>query len=603
MVERCPPVGGAFLIEEALPEQTFTPEEITAEARMMARSVEEFLRKQVLPLADRIEAHEEGLMRSLLQEAGKLGLLGADVPEIYGGLGLPKSTITLLTEKIALNASFSVSVGAHTVIGTLPILYFGTPEQKHKYLPRLATGEIIGAFALSEANSGSDALSAQTRATLSPNGKHYLLNGTKMWTTNAGFADLFVIFAKIDGEQFTAFLVEKDYPGVSLGREEYKLGIRGSSTRRVVLENARVPVKNVLGEVGKGHRVALYVLNIGRFNLGAGALGSSKEILHIATQYAKQRVQFGRPIADFGLIQHKLAEMAIRTFVLESMTYRTAGYWDARFSAIDADSPEADGCFRAAAEEYAVECAILKFFGSEVLDYVVDEGLQIHGGYGYTEEFPMARAYRDARINRIFEGTNEINRLTVLDQLLRRAQRGRLALSQAAAKVREAILAHPYEAGPQGGSSPGIVDNPLQEIGGWVKQMRHAILFTAGTAWETYGEQLTEKQEIVAAIADMAAALYALESAWLRCGKMEPESRAESREWALAATQVYGSDACAQVERWGRYVLAACSAGDSLRANAAVLRRLLKLPLIDTLSLRRKVAERVLAKEAYPLAL
>lgn len=596
MPESSVPVGGAFLMEEASPEQIFTPEEIPAEARLMAKSVEDFLRKQVLPLADRIEAHEEGLMRSLLQEAGKLGLLGADIPEIYGGLGLPKSSITLLTEKIAVNASFSVSVGAHTVIGTLPILYFGTPEQKQNYLPRLATGEIIGAFALSEANSGSDALSAQTRATLSPDGKHYLLNGTKMWTTNAGFADLFVIFAKIDGEQFTAFLVEKDYPGVSLGREEHKLGIRGSSTRRVVLENARVPVENVLGEIGKGHRVALYVLNIGRFNLGAGALGSSKEILRIAAQYAKQRVQFGRPIADFGLIQHKLAEMAIRIFVLESMVYRTAGYWDARFSAIDAASPEADECFRAAAAEYAVECAILKFFGSEVLDYVVDEGLQIHGGYGYTEEFPMARAYRDARINRIFEGTNEINRLTVLDQLLRRAQRGRLALPQAAARVKEAILSAP---------SIGMetVSDSLQEIGGWIKQMRHAVLFTAGTAWETYGEPLAEKQEIVAAIADMAAALYALESAWLRCGKMSRAARAESREWAVAAAQVYGSDACAQVEQWGRYVLAACSAGDSLRANAAVLRRLLKPPLVDTLALRRKVAGPVLQREAYPLVL
>jgi alkylation response protein AidB-like acyl-CoA dehydrogenase len=596
MAERSTPVGGAFLIEEAPSEPIFTPEELPAEARLMARSVEDFLRKQVLPLSERIEAHEEGLMRSLLQEAGKLGLLGADVPEIYGGLGLPKSSITLLTEKIAVNPSFSVSVGAHTVIGTLPILYFGTPEQKQTYLPRLAKGEIIGAFALSEANSGSDALSARTRATLSPDGTHYLLNGTKMWTTNAGFADLFVLFAKIDGELFTAFLVEKEYPGVVLGREEHKLGIRGSSTRRVVLEDARVPVKNVLGEIGKGHRVALYVLNIGRFNLGAGALGSSKEILRIATQYAKQRVQFGRPIAEFGLIRHKLAEMAIRIFVLESMLYRTAGYWDARFSAIDATSSEADLLFRAAAEEYAVECAIVKFFGSEVLDYVVDEGLQIHGGYGYTEEFPMARAYRDARINRIFEGTNEINRLTVLDQLLRRAQRGRLALSQAAAKVREAVLSAP----PTGIET---ARDSLQEIGEWIKQMRYAILFTAGTAWETYGEQLTEKQEIVAAIADMAAALYALESAWLRCGKMGREPRGENQKWAMAATQVYGNDACAQVEQWGRYVLAACGAGDSLRTNVAMLRRLLKPPLMDTFALRREVAGLVLQKEAYPLVL
>jgi alkylation response protein AidB-like acyl-CoA dehydrogenase len=569
----------------------------------------------VHPLLDRIEAQEEGLMRRLVQQAGKLGLLATAVPELYGGLDLPKSAIGLLIEKMAINPSFSVSVGVQTALSTLSLLYFGTPEQKQKYLPGLASGEIIGAFSLSEANCGSDALASQTRAALSPDGRSYQINGTKMWTTNAGFADLFVVFAKIDGEQFTAFLVERNTPGVSLGREEHKLGLKGSSTRRVILDNASVPVENILGEVGKGHRVALYVLNIGRFQIGAGGLGGSKEMLRTATLYAKQRVQFGQPIASFGLIQHKLAEMAVRMFALESMIYRTAGYWDILFQDIRADAPDANEKYRAAAEEYAVECAILKFFGSEVLDYVVDEGLQIHGGFGYTEEFPAARAYRDARINRIFEGTNEINRLTVLDQLLRRAQRGRLPLPQAMAKLKDAVLSPPQTESVVG---------PLEEIGVWVRQIRQATLYVAGQAWEALGERLAERQEIVAALADMTAALYALESAWLRCSKMhgvqafrysgiqEQSSTLPSAQTpehlntripehpALAAVQVFANDACHQVEQWARYALAGFSAGDTLRTHLSALRRLHKPPLLDTISLRRQIAAAVLEREGYP---
>ena len=595
MSECSVPCGGAFLIEEATPEQVLIPEELSAESRLMGKTMEEFLRKEVQPRLDRLEAQEEGLMHGLLQQAGKLGLLATGVPELYGGLDLPKSAIALLIEKLAINASFSVSVGVQTSLAVLPLLFFGTEEQKRKYIPRLVTGELIGAFSLSEANCGSDALSSQTRASLVPDGTHYLLNGTKMWTTNAGFADLFTVFAKVDGEQFTAFLIERDTPGVSLGREEHKLGLKGSSTRRVILDNAKVPVENVLGEIGKGYRVALYVLNIGRFQIGAGGLGGSKETLKIATQYARQRVQFGQPISDFGLIRHKLAEMAIRIFMLESMVYRTAGYWDTLFGQIDASAPDANDKYRAAAEEYAVECAVLKFFGSEVLDYVVDEGLQIHGGFGYSEEFPMARAYRDARINRIFEGTNEINRLTVPDQLMRRAQRGRLALPQAVAKLKDIVLSPPAMA--------DTLSDPLDEIGLWVRQMRHAILYTTGQAWEALGEQLAERQEIVGAIADMTAALYALESAWLRIRKMKgspvplPPS---SVSVALAAVQVYANDACAQVEQWGRYALAAFSAGDTLRTHVGTLRRLLKPPLLDTFSLRRRIAASVLEHDGYP---
>jgi alkylation response protein AidB-like acyl-CoA dehydrogenase len=600
------PAGGAFLIEEATPEQVSTPEALTAEARLMAKTMEDFIRKEVLPLTDRLEAQEDGLMRCLVQKAGRLGLLAAAVPEIYGGLDLSKSATGLLIEKMALYPSFSVSLGVQTALGTLPLLFFGTAAQKQQWLPKLASGEVIGAFSLSEANCGSDALSSQTRATLSPDGKHYLLNGTKMWTTNAGFADLFTVFAKIDGEQFTAFLVERDFPGVSLGREEHKLGLKGSSTRRVILDNAQVPVENVLGEIGKGHRVALYVLNIGRFQIGAGGLGGSKEAIHHAAQYARQRVQFGQPIANFGLIQHKLGEMAVRVFALESMIYRTAGYWDILFSPIDARAPDANEKYRAAAEEYAPECAILKFFGSEVLDYVVDEALQIHGGFGYTEEFPMARAYRDARINRIFEGTNEINRLTVLDQVMRRAMRGRLALPQAVAKLKDAVLSAPPVMAE-------TLTDPLDALGGWVAQIRNVTLYVAGQAWEALGETLTEKQEIVAALADMSAALYALESSWLRCRKMQGSGvrgsgsgerpgvqRLTPDAAALAATQVYGNDACTQVEQLARYALAAFSAGDTLRTHASVVRRLLKPPLLDTAGLRRQIAAAVLEREAYP---
>ncbi len=599
MSDRATPAGGAFLIDETKADDVLTAEEHCGEALLMARTIEEFVRKEVAPLTERLDSQETGLMRSLVKKAGELGLLGANVPELYGGLGLSMPAVTLLTEKVAIHASFSVSVGAHTVIGTLPILYFGTPEQKRKYLPLLASGEFIGAFALSEANSGSDALAAQSRATLSSDGKHYLLDGTKMWTTNAGFADLITVFAKLDGEHFTAFLVEKTFPGVSLGREEHKLGIKGSSTCRVILENAQVPVENVLGEVGKGYRVALFVLNIGRFNLGVGGLGSSKELIRIAAQYAKQRVQFGQPIASFGLIKHKLAEMVIRTFVLESMVYRTAGYYDTQFSQVDASAPDANDLFRSAAEEFAVESAILKFFGSEVLNYVVDEGLQIHGGFGYTEEFPMARAYRDSRINRIFEGTNEINRLMVLDQLIRRAQRGRLALPQAAARLKDVILAPPVPPADSTG-------DPLSEVGKWVVSIRNATLFVMGQAWETLGEQLAEKQEVVAAIADMIAALYALESTWLRTkksvkreGLSVKEQSLNTRRSMLNACLVYGSDACSLVENWARYVLAAVSTGDSLRANLSTLRRLLKPPAVDTVSLRREIAAEVIEREGY----
>ncbi len=547
----------------------------------MAKTMEEFLRKEVLPAHNLLESKEPGLMPALMRKAGDLGLLAGGVPERYGGLALPKTALALLAEKAALDLSFAISIGVHSGVALLPLLYFGTPEQKEKYLPRLASGEHIAAFALSEANSGSDALGAQTRAALTPDGKTYRLNGAKMWTTNGGFADLFTVFVKVNGEQFTAFLVARDTPGLSVAGEEHKMGLHGSSTCRVLLQDAPVPMENVLGEVGKGHRPALYALNAGRFNIGATALGAAKESLRLAAQYAKQRVQFGQPISHFGLIRQKLAEMALRIFLLESMIYRIAGYWDAMVGR----SEEAER-LRAASEEYAIECALVKFFGTEVLDYVVDEALQIHGGFGYSEEFPIAPLYRDARVFRIFEGTNEINRLTVVDQLLRRARQGRLALLPAAAQAQETMPSASVEAS----------DDPQETMGAWVRQMRAAILYVLGAAWETLGERLAERQEIAAALADMMAALLALESAWLRCRRLH----SPSLSIALASVQVYGSSACAQTKERARALLATLGTGKALEARLHSLDRLMNPPLLDTLALQQQIGEAVVEREGYP---
>ncbi|HZP85131.1 MAG TPA: acyl-CoA dehydrogenase family protein [Chthonomonadaceae bacterium] len=575
------PRGGEFLLAETAPEQVFIPESLSAEARLMAKTMEEFLRKEVLPVNRALEAQEPGLMPALIQKAGSLGLLAGGVPEAYGGLALPKSALALLTEKAALHLSFAISISVHSGVATLPLLYFGTPEQKQRYLPSLATGERIGAFALSEANCGSDALSAQTKATLAADGAHYLLNGTKMWTTNGGFADLFTVFAKVDGEALTAFLVERETPGVSLGGEEHKMGLHGSSTRRILFQDAPIPSANVLGEVGKGHRPALYALNVGRFNIGVTALGAAKECLRMAARYAQQRVQFGQPIVHFGLIQHKLGEMAVRLFVLESMVYRTAGCWDGALDDSGAVSAEAER-LRAASEEYAIESALLKFFGTEVLDHVVDESLQIHGGYGYSEEFPIAQMYRDARVFRIFEGTNEINRLAVLDQLLRRARTGRLPLQQALTSSSDLLV----------DSAMQTDGDPLAAIGLQVRQIRATILHTLGVGWEILSEHLTEQQEVAAALADMIAALYAMESSWLRLRKLGNAAPPS----ALAAVQVYGDTACAQVAQAARTALAALTSGGAHGGSLPAF----PSTLLDTIAQRRQVAVAVLEREGYP---
>jgi len=581
--------GGEFLLREVEPARVFTPEDFTSEDILLAQAAEEFVRGEVQPRNEAIEKQEEGLTVRLLKKAGELGLLGADLPEAFGGLALPKTTSTLIAEKMSLQASFAVSWGAHVGIGTLPILFFGTPEQKQKYLPRLAKGELIAAFALSEANCGSDPLSARTKATLAPDGKHYLLNGEKMWTTNAGWADLFIVFAKVDGEKFTAFIVERNFPGVSVGREEYKMGIKGSSTRRVILDNAQVPVENVLHEIGKGHHVAFGVLNIGRFKLAAAALGGSKEALTIATRYAKERQQFGQPIANFGLIKHKLAEMAIQIYALESAVYRTAGMLDEVFHGIDPLAPDANAQYREADEEYPVECAILKVFGSEVLDYVADETVQIHGGFGYTEEFPAAQIYRDSRINRIFEGTNEINRLLMLDQLMRRALKGKLPGLMEAAQAIRAELNQPQM------PTPDPID-PLEAIGKYIVNAKKAILMTAGMAVEQVGTALEEQQEIVAHLADCLIQLYAMESVWLRTRKLQQKGL--DITIPLAMTRVFAYDAFDAIEAHARRALHAFAEGDLLQMLLAALKRYTRRTgEVNTMALRRQVADYVIQHE------
>jgi alkylation response protein AidB-like acyl-CoA dehydrogenase len=578
--------GGAFLLHETMPEAVFTPEEFTPEQRMLAQAAEAFARGEVLPRSEAIERQEEGLSRTLLEKAGALGLLAADIPPEYGGLGLEMATSALLGERMWLQASFVVTYGAHTGIGTLPIVYFGTEAQRRQYLPGLATGSTVGAYALSEADSGSDALAAKTRAVKNAAGTHYVLSGTKMWTTNAAFADLFVLFAKVDGEHFTAFLVERDSPGLSTGREEHKLGIKGSSTRRVILEDVPVPVENVLGEVGRGHVVALNILNMGRFKLAANVLGGAKGSLATSARYAKERRQFGRPIADFGLIRHKLAEMATRLFAVESAVYRTAGLIDARLHETAADRV-------GALEEYAVECSILKVAASEMLDYVVDEALQIHGGYGYTEEFPAARAYRDARINRIFEGTNEINRLFVPTMLMRRAQRGRLPLVEVTTRLQRELM----EFAPE----PETV-GPLAAERAAVANGKKLALLVAGAAVQRFGDAILEQQEILAAVSDMIMDLFVAESAILRAQKRAAEGKGDAVAGDLqsAMASVFVNDAVGRLEAATRQVTAALAAGDELRSQLAVLRRFTRWTPLDTITLRRRIAAAALEREGYP---
>ncbi|WP_263416251.1 acyl-CoA dehydrogenase family protein [Terriglobus albidus] len=589
--------GGSFLLEERTPQEVFTPEDFNDEQRLIAETASNFAQKEVLPAAGAIEAKDYKVTRGLLAKAGELGLMATDTPEEYGGLAMDKVTSAIVGEKLSVLGSFAVTFSAHVGIGMLPIIWYGTPEQKQKYLPKLATGEWVGAYALSEASSGSDAMGLRTRAVLSPDGQHYVVNGEKMWTTNAGFADLFTVFAKVDGEKFTAFLIERNTPGFSVGKEEHKLGIRGSSTCPLILIDCKVPVANLLGELGKGHHIAFNILNIGRFKLGASAIGAAKNSLANAVRYAKERKAFGKAIGEFGLIQQKLAESATGIFVGESMAYRTIGMIDAALSSLEGNKAHDPQEIQKKVEEYVVECSILKVWGSEMLDMVVDHTMQIYGGYGYVEEYPAERAYRDSRINRIFEGTNEINRLIITGWLMKRAASGQLPLLNAI----KTLMAEAME--PPSLDASDDTDDPLRTEAALLANLKKTALFCSGSATQKYLHALQDQQEIMGDLADMTMQVFALESALLRARKLasQPQAQESQSQTAHAMLKLFAADALAVVEKAARRVLAAVAEGDTLRTQLAILRRLLKHTPEDTIALSRAVAQRQLEACGYKL--
>jgi alkylation response protein AidB-like acyl-CoA dehydrogenase len=587
-------LGGGFLLEERQTADVFTPEDFTEQHQMIGQTTEEFAVNEILPQAEKIEHKDFSITRALLKKAGDLGLSGVEIPEAYGGLEMDKVTAAVIADHIAKYAGFATTWGGHSGIGTLPIVYFGNEEQKKKYLPKLAAGEMVGAYALSESSSGSDALNCRTRAQLSQDGKHYILNGEKMWITNAGFADLFTVFAKIDGEKFSAFLVERNFPGFSVGAEEHKMGIRGSSTCPLILNDCKVPVENLLGEIGKGHVIAFNILNVGRFKLGAMCVGGARVSVENAVGYAKQRKAFGKTISDFGLVREKIANMATLIYVGESLVYRTVGMMDDLLSSLDKASSEAAKEQRKAIEEYAVECSILKVWGSEMIDYVVDESLQIYAGYGFVEEYPAERAYRDARINRIFEGTNEINRLIITGFLLKRAQSGQLPLMPAIKKLMDEVLSGP--------SSGEEIEGPLAEERKLVANAKKLGLFVAGAATQKYMLALPDQQEVLGAIADMTIEIYAMESAVLRGQKLAEQKGEASAALPIAMTRVYMTQALEKVEAAAKKVIADVADGDMLRTQLAIVRRLAKHEPFNTIALRQQIAQKTIERGKYTLA-
>jgi alkylation response protein AidB-like acyl-CoA dehydrogenase len=585
--------GGAFLIESISPQQIFTPEELTEEQRLIARAATEFIVGEVEPQIDDIEAKKERLLPSLIKKAGELGFLSGDIAEEYGGQGLDKVSVLLMMEKMTQGGgSFMATYGVQTGIGSLPIIFFGNKDQKKRYLPKITTGEMIIAYALTEPEAGSDALNAKTVAMLSPDKKYYILNGQKQFITNAGFADVFVTYAKVDGDKFTSFIVEKKFDGVSVDEEENKMGMKGSSTRSVIFTDAKVPVENVLGEVGKGHVVAFNTLNIGRFKLGAGCTGATKVALQDAVTYAKQRVQFGQPIAEFGLIKHKIAEMAIRTFTVESMVYRTAAMTDQILQRIDPHAEDIGIQTAKGVEEYAIEDSINKVYASEMLDYIVDEAVQIHGGYGYIHDYAIERGYRDSRINRIWEGTNEINRLLIMDMLTKRAMKNRLPVLAAAQKVANELLT----LRPKIESDDGKLT--LQKE--MVEMSKKIALLVAGAAVQKYMMKLGDEQEILASISDIVIEVFAMESALLRATKSMEKFGDEKSQIQKAMVKVYVNDAFGRVEGFARQALAAIAEGDVLRTQLSALKKLTRFTPVNTVVLRREIANAVIKVGRYP---
>jgi hypothetical protein len=560
---------------------------------MVKESCLQFLDNEVMPVLDRIDKLEQGLMPSLLEKAGDLGLLGVSIPEEYGGLGKDFITSTLVSEGLGAGFSFSVAVSANTGIGTLPILYFGNEEQKQKYIPKLATGEWKGSYGLTEPNSGSDALSAKTTATLSSDGKYYLLNGQKCWITNGGFAEVYTVFAKVDGEKFTAFIVEKDFEGFTRGPEEHKMGIKGSSTIQLYFQDCKVPVENVLGAVGKGHLIAFNILNIGRLKLCSATLGGAKRTMNLSVEYAKTREQFKQPIGNFGAIKHKLAEMAIHTWACESALYRTAKWIDDKEAEMVGAGKPFDEALPGAAEEYAIECAILKVLGSELLDYVVDEGVQIHGGNGYSDEYLISKAFRDSRINRIFEGTNEINRLLIVDMMLKRAMKGRLNLMGPAINVQKELMSIP----DFGNDDEAPFAKELKALTNFKK----AILMTAGAAVQKLMMKLDSEQEILMNIADMAIETFAAESALLRLIKLTDTKGASATSFESDIVKVYIADAADRINKYGKDAINSFAEGDEQRMMLLGIKRFTKVESCNTKDARRRIADKIMTDGGYKL--
>ena len=585
--------GGGWLIRESSPFETFIPEQYNEEQLMVKEMCATFLDNDVIPIVDRIDMLEEGLMPSLVQKAGDQGLLGVSIPEEYGGLGKDFVTSTIVNEGLGGGFSFSVAVSAHTGIGTLPILYFGNDTQKQKYIPKLCTGEWKGAYGLTEPNSGSDALGAKTTATLSGDKKYYLLNGQKCWITNGGFADVYTVFAKIDGTQFTAFIVERNFEGFTRGPEEHKMGIKGSSTVQLYFQDCKVPVENVLGEIGKGHIIAFNILNIGRLKLAAAAMGGAKRALTTSIEYAKTREQFKTPIANFGAIKAKLAEMAIRIWVNESSLYRTAAWIEDKEQELIAAGKPFNEALLGGAEEFAIECAILKVFGSEMLDYVVDEGVQIHGGNGFSDEYIISKAYRDSRINRIYEGTNEINRLLTVDMVLKRGMKGRLDVMGAAMNVSKELMSIPDFSSDD--NEPFASEKKL------IVNFKKAILMTSGAAVQKLMMKLENEQEILMHIADMAIDTFTAESALLRMMKLVDQKGETACQFEKDIVQTYLYDVADRISKHGKDAVNAFAEGDEHRMMLLGLKRFTKAAAFNTKDARRRLADKLISDGKYPL--
>ncbi|HET6283073.1 MAG TPA: acyl-CoA dehydrogenase family protein [Polyangia bacterium] len=586
--------GGGFLLEPTGSATILTPEMLSDEQRMMKETAEDFMRREVEPRTAEIEAKKPGVMRELLEKAGEVGLLGHDVPEEYGGLGGDKTSSSLITEAVSRLGSFAVSYGAHVGIGTMPLVLFGTPEQRKRYLPSLASGKRIAAYALTEPGSGSDALAAKTKAVLSADGKSWKLTGTKQYITNAGFADLFTVFAKVDGEKFTAFLIERDAPGLTIGPEEHKLGIRGSSTCALYLEDCTIPADNVLGAIGQGHKIAFNILNIGRWKLGVGAVGGAKYCLEIGVKYARDRKQFGKAIADFDLIRKKLGDIATQTFVAESMAFRTAGLLDARSRAVDAADPAAQKKMIDGIEEHAIEASIIKVFGSEMLHATADETLQIFGGAGYIEDYPIERVSRDARINRIFEGTNEINRLLVPGTLLKRALQGRLGLMALVGKVQQE-MADPAKIDRS--VPPGLLGRERQKC----NFAKRAVAYGASLGVQKYMQQISDKQELLGVLADCLIQIYAMDSAITRTLQLVASRGEEQSRIPILMTQLFVAKSHESVFDMLREMLMWVSQDEEWGREIRDINSYYQLDRVNTFSLRRKIALHVLEAGGYAL--